>query len=320
MLTYQNYAGRTRIQDSIQIAVDKAHGLKIFYNPQRIKLLEDAEDPCMAISYIVDEEVQRSHTNISAAKLNSLDADIVADDLPNDRTMKRIFNAVKNNMSYQESRTYNPIGADIEVLPSNVEDQTDSIYVSGMKGSGKTYFAAHYAVNYMREFPGNAVYIFTVKDCDKNVDDIPGVIRIQITRQFVKSVSKGLPFKPFINSLMIFDDYEAISDDDLRRGIIKFKDACHKVGRSYGIYVISIQHKGLGGPDSKIDLSESNMIVMFPKKNLAECKKLLKIYCSLSKNQCDNIYRLIEDVRYICILREYNILITNTFIKIIDDT
>lgn len=329
MLTFQNYAGRKKIHDSIQIAHDNGGGrdYKIYYNKGSINPLDEYDDPLEVVSRMVDKSAQKLHIPLPIKQLDNLDIDIVSDEVPSNKYSRHVYNDVKNDLAYSSGRVYDEPDANITVIPRNDPCNNDRIYISGQSGSGKSTWAATYALNYIIEKPGNDVVLLSVKDYDPAFKRIPGLIKPKIDRQFVRSLDQPNSLDNYKNSFIIFDDFEAIDDNKLLNSIIKFKDKCFKLGRAKDITICSIQHKTLGGWQSMVDLNEQNVLVFFPNSNLNETKNLLRRYCSLSPNQVTNVLTSINEhndpdapdqVNWACILRPQNILITNTFIKIID--
>lgn len=325
-LTYQSYNGRhNRITDSVQIAKDG--DLKLYYIDEPIDILRE-QDPDIAldlVSELVDETTKDLQAlNLGTKKLNDLDMDIYSKSCPTNKITRRIFNNVKDKLAAMESKLYYPRNGKISVIPRIIENQRNTIYIYGPSGAGKSYWCSKYAKNYQTEFPGNRVFLLSRKAYDPAFDNvIVDLIRIPLNRKFVTDIQQEKdeetdPIARFHDSLLIFDDFEGIDDPTIKKAVLHLKDTSFQLGRQYRIDVCSIQHKGLGGNKSLVDLCEANMLVGFPKMNLGETMRLLQRYCSFNKEQMERIFN--EDMkkeRWCCVIRP-NIIVTEHFIKIID--
>jgi hypothetical protein len=323
-LTYQNYAGHNSITDCDQIAIDryKNKNLKIYYCEDQLDILTEHDEPLDIISEMVDDATSALQVlNIGSNKLNDLDCEVLAGNCPNEKKQRRIYNEVKDSIAALESKIYHPIKADIMVIPRNIPSQNERIYVSGSSGSRKSTWVGIYATYYLAENPGGRVYLVSRKTYDKAFDGIvPGLIRIPLNRQFIKDMQQkdGDPLDKYENSLIIFDDFESISDPALKKAIFHFKDSCFQLGRSHDISVCSIQHKALGGNKSMVDICEANIFVFFPRNNLRESKAMISRYCGFEKDQMERIFtREFQQQRWAAIIRP-DVLITKDYIKVIN--
>lgn len=328
-LTYQQYSGNKKIEDTVQIA--RNGETPIYYTDEEIDILREIEleNAMDMVGDLVDEAAEDLQIhNVGTNKLNDLDMDIYSKTCPKGRKEKRIYNEVKNKLAARESKLYYPRGAKIQVVPMRVKNQRNAAYVSGQSGSGKSWWAAHYAKEYQRDNPGNAVYLLSRKPVDPSFDDnVEGLIRIKLDRHFINGIKRSVadeysentdPLERFSDSLIIFDDFEQIMDPAIKKAVLEFKNSVFQLGRQHNIDIVSIQHKSLGGQKSITDIGESNMLVCFPRKNLGETRKLLVHYCCYQKEELERI--LDEETRkerWMCIIRP-NILITEKYIKVLD--
>lgn len=312
------------MDDGHQLALDGS--IKVYYNMQPINLLEehDIDTAEEIVTSEVDNEVSDlGVSSLSTKKLIDLDNDVIANEVPSDRISKRVYASVKDKIGARESKYIHSRYGFIQPIPRKRHDQTETIFMSGSKGSGKSTAAARYALNYQAEYPGNKVFLISRKDFDPAYDNvIPDLIRIKLDRNFIRThmQRKGMadPIKAYSNSLVIFDDFMKIEDPTLRNAIIKMKNSLFELGRQYDTQLISIQHKALGGNDTKTELCESNNIVIFPRENIRECKEVLKKYLCFSHDDMRRIFdREGKEQRWMWIVRP-NIIITEDYIKIID--
>jgi hypothetical protein len=316
-LTYSRRAGNNK--STTQIARDD--DIKIYYLDEPINLLKELnpDEGLDLVSDLVDESTK--HLNLDPYTLDSkrlcnIDQDIYHRSAPTNKLDRRVFNKTLETLDGMNYKIYRSDIGDIKLIPQNKPGQTTRVYCSGQSGSGKSTMCGLYALEYQREHPVNKVFLISIKDNDPAFDGVVSdLIRIPLDR---KLLTTSNDIKPYSNSLVIFDDYEAIDDKHIRGAILKLKNKIFKLGRSLDISICSIQHKSLGGQQSITDINESNVFVCSPRNNLGECKKLLSTYRGYDKYQLERIFD--EETRsqwWLAIINP-NILITKDFIKIID--
>ncbi len=301
------------------------NNMKIFYVADSVELRQEAEigDVAETIGKMIDEATKKFRIfGLNNKKLIEIERDILAQQPPTDRYSRRIYSEVIERFGALESKFYRvPPRCTLEVYPRGIPSQVDRLFVAGPSGSGKSTFASMYALNYQRMYPGNRVFIFSRKESDPVLDGrVPGLIRVKLDRQFASSYSRTTgdePLTEYGDSLLIFDDYEMISDPTIAQAMEHLKNSALELGRAKGISTISIRHKLLSGAKSKVEFIEATHYVIFPASNLGECMKVLKGYCHYSSEQ---IQRIFDDEgktqRWMCIVRP-DIIITSSYIKII---
>lgn len=321
-LSYSNIAG-TNGNDSTQIAKD---GDQVIYyiddSVDKLRELDDNEAEDLIIELVDDAVADLRLVNLTTKKLVDVDGDIMANEPPRDRYSKRVFSDVKNRLAQMESKYYRARHG-LQVIPRNLPTLNDRYYVFGMSGCGKSTWCSNYALAWSSEHTGQPVYIFSRKTCDPAYDGvIPNLVRIILDRGFVHDNSGDSEgedrIQRYANSLVIFDDFLKIDDKLIRDAAQHLKNSIYELGRQYNTDIISSQHKGLGFSKSITELTESTGIVLFPKLNLGESKKVLEKYLCFSKEQ---IARILDEEskkeRWMCIIRP-DIVITEKYIKIID--
>jgi hypothetical protein len=322
-LSFSRMAGDSRYNPSVQIAKDGDH--KIYYIDDPIDALrefndEQAED---MVSELVDETACKLRINcLSTKKLIDVDSDIMAKEPPRDRYAKRIFAGVKDQLAVMEHKLHkaqNPL----RVIPRKVEGQRDGYYIFGPSGCGKSTWVSKFAKEYKIENVGNRVFIFSRKEYDPVFDrDIPGIIRVLLDRNFIRDQQRRPggedPIMSYSDSLCIFDDFLKLEDPAIKKAAEHLKNSLYELGRQYNIDICSVQHKGLGGQKSIIELAESTGIVCFPRINLGESERLVAKHLCFSKDQMMRIFdEEGKKERWLTIIRP-NIVITEKYIKIID--
>jgi len=315
-LTYSsNYTGRSGEAKTTQIA--RNGPVMLYYTDEPMNYLKQfpPEIALHKVSNLVDDTVMTSCIEgMGAKQLLDIDRSVYNKLYPNSKFSKKLYNDVHERLLALNSKIYKPKYADIKLVPRKVRGQVDRTYISGSSGAGKSTWCANYALEYQREYPGNKVFLISVKEEDPAFDKVvPDLIRVPIERSIV-----GCGLHNFENSLVIFDDFEMIDDPTLLKAVMKLKNDILKLGRSKHISCCSIQHKSLGGKQSTTDLNECNILVLFPDADLGECIKVLDRYCSLTKEQIDRIISDEDTIsqRWIAIIKP-KILVCKDFIKII---
>lgn len=318
-LTYNPLATSDDCDENYQIGQDITTGQTIYYCDNELDATQNEEVVHRTIPKLVDEAVvDMKLVNLSTRKLLETEVDLAVKDAPNNRHQKKVYNYVRTALDSMESKVYyNPDGK-IELVPRNIADQVDRLYIFGSSGAGKSTMAAKYALQYLKQYPGNRIFLFSQKSRDRVFDSIDGLIRVPFTRAFVTDHQGGdEALLNYQDSLVIFDDVIAVDDPDIRTSVQRFKNLCLSLGRAYGISTCSIIHKGLSGRESMVELCEASHLVGFPKFNLDEFKKLVQRYCGGDKSKISRIFdEAVCSCRWMCIIRP-NIIVTEKFIRII---
>jgi hypothetical protein len=157
--------------------------------------------------------------------------------------------------------------------PTGIE-MIEITYIYGPNRSGKTYYAAKYARLWSEMFENWPIYLFSRRDADKVLDDIPALSRVKIDQDIVDN---PLSMTDFEKSLVIFDDVDTISDKKIRVAIQKLRDDIMETGRQKMIYVINTSHLGSNYGPTRTVLNEANSYTLFPRKgNYAHNFRILK--------------------------------------------
>lgn len=311
--------------EAIQIARDGQ--VTIYYKDESFSYLDehDPEEAEIVTTEIVDDVAERlGMTHLSTKDLISLDTDVLVQCTPSNRYLKKIYAKVRDELASREGKLYQSRDI-LRILPRNIPDQRDALFISGSSGQGKTTFASKYAQEYTSYNPGNRVFIISRKRYDPVLDDvIPDIIRPVLDRTFIRQCLRPEdgqrdPIEDYRDSLVIFDDFTGVANPSLLKAIENLKNAILELGRQHNIYCICIHHKTLGGKSTKVELTEATHLVVFPRGGKAEARHLLERYMYYSKADIDRILdkdTMLKD-RWICIIRP-NIIISERYIKILD--
>lgn len=293
----------------------------IYYHENNIDCRKEIDRELLEtdIVNLVDESSEELGIRLNTKKLIGVDSDVFAKDCPPGRLEKRIFCHVMKKIELMESKYfYAPPGMKLEVIPRGIARQCDRIYCAGPAGAGKSWFSSLYARNYLNQFPGYRVCLFSRKEYDPIFDGVvPGLERIPLDRQLVSRIERSNVLNEYSRSLLIFDDFDGVNDETIRTTVQHFKNTMLELGRQYEISCISITHKILSGAKSLKEMQEATHFAVFPRVNAGEVLKLLKGPCHFEKPQ---IAKILDEEgreqRWMCIIRP-DIIITEKYIKIV---
>jgi len=191
-------------------------------------------------------------------------------------------------------------GDEIFVPICDPKKERSVIYVSGMSGSGKSYFTAEWVRRYKHFFPKNNVFLLSSLDQDDSIDKIKDLYRIRLP-EFVED---NWTIDDLKDSCIIFDDTDCISDKTIKKKIDLLLNSVLQTGRHTRTTVIFTSHLPTAGKDTKIILAEAHSVVLFPatmgQRNL---KYITEQYFGLSPNEVKKLKKL--DSRWVMINRTY---------------
>ena len=174
-------------------------------------------------------------------------------------------------------------------IPSNSE--RDVLYVSGMSGSGKSWYTAAFIREYHKKHPKRPVYIFSSIDEDPCLDALKYTKRVDIKKKAFLEME--LQAKDFEDSCVVFDDTDVISNKVIKKQVFAILDSILQTGRHFKTTVIFTSHAACNGLATKIILAEATSITIFPltsgNKNL---KYLCDGYLGLDKHQIADLKRI----------------------------
>lgn len=182
-----------------------------------------------------------------------------------------------------------------QLVPTNKE--RDTVFIVGRSGSGKSTFAANFAKQYQLKHKDNPILLVSPKQDDPAFDGL-NLSRIKLDNNTF--IDDKITVDEVSDSLIIFDDIEGISDDDIRKEVYKFRDDILVLGRSKKVSCMAISHLMTKGVETRIPLTESEFVVFFPGGGLLQqITRFLKIYLGLDKAKISKILDI--QSRWVCI-------------------
>ena len=171
-------------------------------------------------------------------------------------------------------------------------------FVFGSSGSGKSTYAAELVRSYKRKYPNNPFYLISPKRDDETINKLnPNRIEISFDNFLGDD---PITLEEVEDSIVLFDDTEAISDEKLRKAVDSFRDQILVRGRSMEISCIAIMHLAMSGWSTRILIAEAKRIVVFPHAGqINQITNLLKMYVGLSKDQITEVLK--QPSRYVIV-------------------
>jgi len=180
------------------------------------------------------------------------------------------------------------------------EKERSVLYITGMSGSGKSYFTADWIKRYKQIYPKNNVYLLSSLDQDDSIDKIKDLYRIKLN-EFVEDKWTIDDLK---DSCIIFDDTDCIQDKSIKKEIDLLLNSVLQTGRHSRTTVIFTSHLATMGKDSKIILAEAHSVVLFPATMGARnLKYICEQYFGLSPEEVKKLKKL--EGRWVQINRTY---------------
>lgn len=180
--------------------------------------------------------------------------------------------------------------------------QREVLYVAGSSGSGKSYYIAQYARNYLKLFPKHVVVVFSEVEEDPAFKDID-IIQFKLDDVFVQNQTEknehSIGIGDLKDSLCIFDDTDTISNKKARTMIAELKDQILQTGRHHNISMCCTSHVIQNYLKTRTLILEATHVVLFPKSGAqAQIRNFLKAYMGMNKKEIDKAMSL--DGRWIC--------------------
>ena len=164
-------------------------------------------------------------------------------------------------------------------------------YIFAPSGSGKTFFTASALKQWMKLHPKKDVYVFSKLDDDKVIDDLGDRIkRVNVETLATDPIDVAeIPE----GSMVVFDDCDCIEDKKVNEAILKLENSIYQVGRHHKLSVIKTSHLGSDYKRTRVVLTESHYIVVYPSSgSFQQIKYVLSHYMGMSNDDIKKIKSL----------------------------
>ena len=164
-------------------------------------------------------------------------------------------------------------GETFQLLPEKKKGQRDVIMIVGSSGSGKSTFAGNYMRTFQECYKTTAKNILVISADDFQDPAFAGcnhthikadmtLVEQPIELDELTRESKDGEFKP---SLVVFDDFEGISNKRVRDAVETLQQRILEIGRKRLIYCLFLCHRPANGRSTRYILNELTGFVMFPR-------------------------------------------------------
>lgn len=234
--------------------------------------------------------------------------------------IEQIKNGKGNNITFEEEEEgggSEPLkhielrGGSFQQIPSNQPRvDPDLIYVSGRRGSGKSYWIAQYLQQFKEYYPRYRIYLFSAKEEDKLLDQF-------ITKRIDVNEVRDAQFtsKDFETSLVIFDDVDSLpteKNNNIKADVYKVMTDIIETGRSLGVFCIVTSHLAANSGESKRILNGCSSYTFFLSSSSHQTEYSLNNYFGFTKKQIKKIQNM-KGARSVTIIRTCpQLIMTNT--------
>lgn len=182
----------------------------------------------------------------------------------------------------------------MEIMPTR---EPERLYISGSNGSGKSYVAGVYCMNYNQLFPKNKIVLVS-PHADDAYKDIGNLLKLDINDESI--YDEPLNIERFRNCLLVFDDIDGLANKKHKSFLENWQREIILNGRKLNIWCISISHMLMNSAQTRHIISESSRTIIFPKSGSTyHMDRYMRIYCGFNKEQINRVLHL--DSRWVCI-------------------
>lgn len=184
-----------------------------------------------------------------------------------------------------EKYGYEEIESDnISPVPRISNHDRECVLVVGKSGSGKSYFSAMYAMQYLKLFDKN-IFMFSKHRNDPAYSKLEqsGKLKYLNVNSIPDDDGTMSRLDYFKDSLVIFDDIDQIIDEEVLYKLYGLRNDILENGRKKFIYCIITKHQFPSGKKEKILNVECRSIVFFTNYNKAETDNYLSKQLLLRK-------------------------------------
>lgn len=155
-------------------------------------------------------------------------------------------------------------------------------YITGSRGSGKSWYTEKLIEQIRSVHKDYPIYV--ISPLDDNYNQFKNMKRVIIDETLI---TDPISYKEFANSIVVFDDIEAITNNKILNSLMETMKEIVFVGRHANIQCFYISHIACNGPKTKAILKETNSITCFPSSFDCTTGYLMKSYFGLTTNEIE---------------------------------
>ncbi len=207
-----------------------------------------------------------------------------------ERELKSIFKKIKKQIEEKTKKEFYINEGTLTPIPDY--KTRDTYYISGPSGIGKSTITRKIIRQWMKEYPGRPIYLFSKLKEDPSLDSIGDLLqRIPIDEEWIENPPEVEDVDE--SSMCIFDDIDTIEPKKVRNAVKSLQDQILQVGRHRNIYCISTTHKMCNHQKTGVLLEEARKIIFFPRGgNKSGINRMLTTYVGLDKKDAARVMNL----------------------------
>lgn len=267
------------------------------YNNQILYVDDKSEDIPQDKQIDFDDEIlnellfskMKGKNRANMARYRSVMDHLKKDVMPSDYESQELYRKSKQIKDDKKGKEFYLSDGVLQLIPNpNMERQT--LYISGVSGSGKTTFIRKYIDMYRKLFPKRKIILFSQKNSDPALDGLKNVTRIVLNDELWKDPINC--YDEFADSMVIFDDVDAVGDKKLKMAIDKLKEDCLQNGRDHNIETLITSHNVSNGISTRTILREAMWAILFKSGPQMQTSYYLNKYLGFSKEQLKRVMGL----------------------------
>lgn len=193
--------------------------------------------------------------------------------------VKYVEDSLKKHLDY---------GSKTELVPI-IDEPSFRMFISGLSGSGKSYFISMFLKHNKVRRDGAGVFLFSPVQDDKAMAGIKNLIHLDLDEFMAEAKGKELEIEDIPEgSICIFDDIESWGKGKAKP-YMELRDILLERGRHRHISTICVSHNCCNGHATKVSIREAQYWCLFPKFNARDTKVILKTYGGFDKAEIDEI-------------------------------
>jgi hypothetical protein len=272
---------------------------KIVYNNGKTKTIF-LNSPDQNPMHKLSDAFKKKHKKMKSKDKKLLKHHLEKDYEPEeDDKLKKIYHDAMEDL--KDNTATNCIKIDTgKIQPLPRADIVEKVYVTGVSGSGKSYFSGNYIKEYKKMNPKNDIYLFSSVDEDSAFDKY-NPIRIDPVEY-----AQDEPFDvktDLANTLCIFDDVDTLPTN-IRKPIDVLRSHIIEIGRHSNSSILVTSHMISNYLSTRQILNEATSVTVFPKASgKYHINRYLTTHLGFNKQQIEKFHRLKS--RAITLYRQY---------------
>ena len=272
---------------------------KIVYNNGKTKIIF-LNSPDQNPMHKLSDTFKKKHKKMKSKDKKLLKHHLEKDYAPEeDDKLKKIYNEALEDLKDTTATNCIKIDGNGKIQPLPRADIVEKVYVTGVSGSGKSYFSGNYLKEYKKMYPKNNIYLFSSVEDDHALDKY-NPIRIdpvEYAQDEPLSVKEDLA-----NSLTVYDDTDTLPTN-IRKPIDALKAHTIEIGRHSNSSILVTSHMISNYLSTRQILNEATSVTVFKNNGKYHVNRYLTTHMGFTKQQIERFHKL--KTRAITLYRQY---------------